>query len=307
MKQEFSKVRSLVFEPYTLFRVRPMAGRAVNVSNVGYRSTGTPQDWPLDRGALNIFVFGGSTAFGYGVMDAETIPAQLNEHLAALLPERRTSVYNFATPNFACVQERIRLEQLMVDGHVPSVAIFIDGFAEFIAPYYAPQMFQRFVDATDSAESLRDRFWRSARKLRSPLICRVSKIGASRPAVPDPGQVLEHYFRNMRLVASACGAFAVKPLFVWQPVPCYHYDGEALHGQGHGSSERLIDCVRAGYEMMNARRDKDFSGERNLWLGDIQIGRKDQLYVDPDHYNPAFSREIAATIARHLLDHGFIK
>ena len=41
-----------------------------------------------------------------------------------------------------------------------------------------------------------------------------------------------------------------------------------------------------------------------LWLADMQRGRRDPLYVDPDHYNAGFSAEIASKIAAHLRETG---
>ena len=307
MELEFARVRALVFEPYTLFRVQPMTGRYVNVTEHGYRCGSHDDVWPPDPAAGNVFIFGGSTAFGYGVADADTIPSQLADQLAGLLPGKRFSVYNFATPNYDGVQERIRLEQMLLNGHVPRIAIFIDGFDEFIAPYYAPLMLKPFVDATNPRSGRRG-LMRMVRELSRQLLGRAAADGAdeSRCQLPDPARVLDRYFTNVRLIKAVCHAFGVRPLFVWQPVPCYRWDGEARHGAGHGGSAPLIDCVRAGYEMMNSRRADDFTGDEFLWLADMQEGRADNLYVDADHYTPGFSREIASRIAQYLIDDGLM-
>jgi hypothetical protein len=309
MTPEFTRVRALIFEPYTLFRVRPMMGQFVNVAEPGYRLTGQDVVWPPDTAIVNVFVFGGSTAFGYGVADAETIPAKLGEQISDMLSNKRVSVYNFATPNFTSVQERIQLEQLLLEGHRPHVAIFIDGFDEFVAPYYAPLMLKRFTDATAFQSS-----WRQCAKLFQTNLgaaYRRLKSGASddesQCKLPDPGVVLDKYIRNVRLVTAVCREFDVHPVFVWQPVPCYRYDGEGLHSAGHGSSARLIDCVRSGYALMDARRSEEFFGKPFLWLGDMQRGRTSNLYVDPDHYTPEFSREIALVIAQHLIKNSLIE
>lgn len=125
MEKEFARVRALEFEPYTLFRVRTMAGPNVNVSEYGCRAGKRENAWPPDATHTNVFVFGGSTAFGYGIADGETIPAQLGEILTDLMPTKRVSVYNFATPNFICVQERIQLEQLLIAGYLPRIVVFL--------------------------------------------------------------------------------------------------------------------------------------------------------------------------------------
>src|SRR5215471_10020220 len=57
--------RPYQYEAYTGFRETPMRGRFVNISADGFRGNGRPQPWPPPRSA--VFVFGGSTTFGYGL------------------------------------------------------------------------------------------------------------------------------------------------------------------------------------------------------------------------------------------------
>jgi hypothetical protein len=301
MDSEFAEARALVFEPYTMFRVRAMTGRAVNVSEHGFRHGRSEGVWPPDPAAANIFVFGGSTTFGYGLPDDRTIPAQLAEQLRGQVPGARVAVYNFATPNHVAVQERIRFEQLLLDGHVPRVAVFIDGFDEFVGPYYAPLMLSRYIAAT-SARSIPQRASQVVRELSSRMFRGSTAPDETSGRLPVPDAVLDQYASNMRLIGAACREFAVRPLFVWQPVPCYRYDGKSAdHG---GDSAHLLDCVRAGYARMEGRRRH--LGDEFLWLADIQQGRTADLYLDPDHYTAEFSGEIAQRIARHLIDRSWM-
>jgi len=301
MDPQFDEVRALVFEPYTLFRVRPMRGRFVNVAEQGYRLGDPSAIWPPEADRVNVFVFGGSTAFGYGVTDAETIPSQLAGQLQELQAGAQVSVYNFATPNHVSVQERIRLEQLILSGYRPAIAVFLDGFGEFIAPYYEPLMWKRFVNETASVGGILAAL---GERLHGLLPSR--RANGPECQLPNPGAIVARYLRNVRLISAVCVEFAIRPLFVWQPVPCYQYSGQGLVRK-HGGSGRLLEGVASVYELMNARRDKDFSGNQFLWLADMQRDRTDSLYVDADHYTPGFSKEIATLIARHLVVHGFVK
>lgn len=261
----FAEVRIGTFDPHTVFRAPAVSSGVVNVTTHGYRSNGVVASWP--PAPDSVFVFGGSTAFGYGLPDHETIPARLDARMQG-------AVYNFASPNFSSTRERIRFEQLLVEGNVPGTAIFIDGFSDFIAPYYEPLMFARF----QPRRGVVGRFMSSAAPGR----------------VPDPAEIVDRYVANVRLTRAGGKEFGVRTVFVWQPVPCYGYAGPA---ESHGDSAPLIECVREGYDIM-ARRHTEIADL--LWLADMQRGRTEPLYIDADHYNAAFSEDIAAAIARSL-------
>src|SRR5262249_43078007 len=120
------------YEPFTESRPPVVRGRFVNVSAPGFRLVPDQGPWPPDPAAFTIFVFGGSTTFGTGVADAETIPAQLPPQFTAAPCARPVHVYNFARPGYFSVQERILFEQLLLAGHHPDLAIFVDGLNEVL-------------------------------------------------------------------------------------------------------------------------------------------------------------------------------
>lgn len=110
--------RPVVYEPFTQFKERTHEGRYVNVSNDGFRLTRNQGPWPPRSTSLNVFMFGGSTTFGYGVADDQTIASYLQEYLAAKL-ERDVRVYNFGRGSYYSTQERILYEQLLTSGFNP--------------------------------------------------------------------------------------------------------------------------------------------------------------------------------------------
>ena len=77
---------------------------------------------------MNIFIFGGSTAFGYGVADQETIASYLQE--ICRTKRKNINVYNFACGFYYSTQERILLEKLISKGIDIDIAVFIDGVNE---------------------------------------------------------------------------------------------------------------------------------------------------------------------------------
>src|SRR5690606_12542714 len=100
----------------------------VNVDEAGFRWNDTRPVWPPDDDAFNIFLFGGSTTFGFGEADNNTIATFLQRDLQQYA---NVVVYNFGQHVFFSGQERSLLEQLLEDDFVPNAAIFIDGLNDF--------------------------------------------------------------------------------------------------------------------------------------------------------------------------------
>ena len=60
-----------VYEPYTQLKAPVMTGWFISVSEHGFRLIKDQRPWPPVSAAFNVFVFGGSTAFGSGVTDEQ--------------------------------------------------------------------------------------------------------------------------------------------------------------------------------------------------------------------------------------------
>ncbi|HZU99829.1 MAG TPA: SGNH/GDSL hydrolase family protein [Planctomycetota bacterium] len=298
--------RPLRFEPFTLFRERERQGRFVNVDPNGFRAVKDQGPWPPDKSRLNVFVFGGSTTFGYGVADDDTIPSHLQEALAHV--HSGVCVYNFGRGYYYSVQERILFEQLLLSGAVPSVAVFVDGLNDFQVDS-VPAMATQLDAATERASEpeLENLFQDLARKL--PVAQLASSLGSRRPADTDfkdekvIAAILDRYRANERLIELTANGFGVRALFVFQPVPTYHFTGplHPLAASGLAAHERS----RYGYPKIAAVRET--LGADFLWLGDMQEGMTGALYVDAVHYSGPMCAAIAQKIAQELLARGLEK
>jgi hypothetical protein len=111
------------WEPFAYYRRAPFAGRYVNVDADGLRHT---WNMPAIR-PVKIFVFGGSTAFGYGARDDYTIPSDLSKLLAETFPSR-IQVANYGTASYVSTQEVITLIRELQRGNKPDIAVFYDGY-----------------------------------------------------------------------------------------------------------------------------------------------------------------------------------
>ena len=99
-----------------------ITSRFVNIDAHGVRSNGSgPRDITTTPDA--IWFFGGSTAFGYGIADRETIPAQLEGLLGR-------PVMNLAVRGDTSANENRLLNYYLRIGYRPARAVFLDGINE---------------------------------------------------------------------------------------------------------------------------------------------------------------------------------
>jgi hypothetical protein len=298
------------WEPFTGFRERTFRGKYVNVDAAGFRVSKDQAPWPPDPQRMNVFVFGGSTTFGYGLPDDETIVSYLGECTPANSVRGRLAVYNFGREGYLSTQELILFQQLIKAGFVPQAAVFIDGINDFFLSDGQPSFaegFRRFMDGQLGAPAnpldqlmmikafhrLRD--WLKPQAKPQP---QKQAWNNADPAVLDG--VVKRWLINKKMIEVTADAFGVRPVFVWQPVPGYKYDLH-YHFLSTGSAPMGgYPPTLAGYGLVDNLQAQGKLGVNVLWLGDMQQDKHENLYVDAVHYNASFSREIAGRICEFM-------
>lgn len=289
----------LTYEPYTEFRERPFQGTWVTVDPRGFRVSHNQGPYPPSEEYFNVFVFGGSTTFGYGLPNDSTIPSYVQE----LLPSPQTvRVYNWGRGFYFSSQERILSEALLVSGVVPDLAVFIDGLNEFHYAEDRPRLSSRlelFVEGWELVKAI------PMIRLMLPLGADVS-AGSIREATrlvaeirsqengeylknryTDPGlvdRILERYRRNKTLIENAFKAYNVPVVFVWQPVP------------------DQATFAAFGYPKMANLHREGALGPNFVWCADVP----DPVYVDGVHYSGGTSRRIAQCIVSNIVERGML-
>jgi len=302
--------RGFKYEAYTQFTERAYEGKFVNVSEAGIRSNGTFQKWPPDQNNVNIFVFGGSTTFGYGVSDNETIPSRLQYYLSKF--NKNIVVYNFGRGFYYSTQEKILLELLISQNHGCDIAIFVDGLNEFIhtenEPIYtyhlnkiflndealkSKNLYNEFISATSFGRAQRfiSKILNNSHKRNNPS--NHDKIHN-----PNSSYFLNRYLFNKNNIKTLTKMYGIKCLFVWQPIPSYKYN-QSYHPfakNGYGIHEQSSNgYLEFENEYLNDQNQIDF-----LWLGNIQENLSKRLYVDIVHYTAFFNDLISKNISDHL-------
>jgi hypothetical protein len=308
------------YEPFTGFKQRPFRGRFVNVDPAGFRFSKDQASWPPRPDAVNVFVFGGSTTYGFGLPDDETIPSYLQQCASANHSGEFVSVYNFGREGYYSSQEVILFQQLLNAGFVPQVAVFIDGLNDFWAtagPLYTGRL-RDFFDGRQDHNPLQDlpivraAHWMSARWSQPQTQTPVTNADQNRWTNPqpqrpirdtDPGlleSIADRWLANKKMIEAIAKDFGVQTIFVWQPVPAYKYD---TRYDPFFHSYPVYTRCRHGYALMDRLRAEGKLGADVLWLADLQQDKQENLYVDTAHYNAAFSKEIATQICGFLHEH----
>jgi hypothetical protein len=289
--------RRYVYEPFTQFKEGAIAGEFVNVAAAGFRRTGRELPWPPVADRPTVFVFGGSTAFGYGLADDETIPARLGAALTASCGEE-VAVYNFARSNYYSSQENILFQRLLVQGVRPEMVVFIDGLNEFGHRADEPKFTERLAYLMTETPAQLGRRWLvdlPLARLTKRLLARSDLRQRASVEAGYAEQVVARWLANRAQIRAVAQASGIETLFVWQPIPSYGYDLSHHLFAPEADAERQASAV--GFALLAERRQADELAADLLWLADMQRAKAEPLYVDQVHYTASFSSEIAAAIA----------
>jgi len=227
------------WQPYVYFRQRPFSGQTVTVLEDGLRTTWQPPPWQGDDQTarpLKILMLGGSSLWGFGARDDETIPSLI----ARGLHQRgiRVEVRNLAEIGYVSTQEVIALCRELQQGYRPDLVLFYDGVNDTTSALLEGQP----TVTTNEINRVREfNILQSPARLASALAGNLTqnsalfrfagslgrRTGVERvkepkaPADADlPGLamgVVRGYAANLELVEALGKAYGFRPVFVWQP------------------------------------------------------------------------------------------
>jgi lysophospholipase L1-like esterase len=227
------------WEPFVYFRARPFRGKTITIGDDGLRATWQP---PADRGepggraAPRLLLLGGSSLWGYGARDDQTIPSLV----ARTLHERgwRVEVKNLSELGYVSTQELIALLRELQAQYRPDVVLFYDGVNDTTSA-----LLEREAGLTTNEINRRGEFnlLQSPARLVSALTARVVKDSAAyrfalavrrrwergdqtsglaladEAMQPLADRVVSRYEANVELAEVLGRAFGFRPLFFWQP------------------------------------------------------------------------------------------
>src|SRR5260370_18598918 len=130
--KEFDRMgqdETFIYQPWVGFSERVFHSPRLNVDETKPLPTRRTIQNGSSRGGrpLIIWTFGGSTMFGWGVPDNETIVSYLSAILSRDLPNRAVTVTNHGHSYYFSSQELLLFQILLRHGDRCDVAVFLDG------------------------------------------------------------------------------------------------------------------------------------------------------------------------------------
>ncbi len=300
--------RELIYEPFTQFTEQEYNGKYLNIDKKGYRESSN--NYELQKGIhkKNIFMIGGSTTFGYGVKDSNTISSFLQNDLRNRVQEE-INVYNFGRSFYYSSQERILIQKLIMEKYIPGIVIFIDGLNEFIhkndEPIYSSTIRNSFFSQKKKPEfNLLSLFNNTSIKRALDYFNKRSSPSTAsnydNNNYFDFKSVYLRFLENKKLTQAVLNTYRINSLFVWQPISSYKYDQKyhPFSNKGYGIHKYSAE----GYKNFNNYLKVHKQDSNFLWLADMQEKETRSLYIDLVHYSPYMNQMIATKIADHLLN-----
>jgi len=302
--REQKRQLSLEYHPFGLWRSRPFTGETVNVDGEGIRRTVHSRCEP---GAEVVWLFGGSSMWGFGSPDWETIPSLLAKRYADA--GRPVCAVNYGEDSWRAVQGVVKLTlELEITSRRPDLVVFLSGCNDVFTPFFLTGRVDREWDFAltkpwlDDLATRRDgtfAFLRATNtaSLAKRLATRLKGPAAwPRPSDPErlAQEVADDFFHNMEVVDALSKGYGFRYAFFWQPLavagsrPLAAEEQEGVRRQLGLSYDLGRAAAASTFPLIRARPRPNLHD-----IADLFDGHAGSVYIDSCHFLPAGNRLIA--------------
>ena len=318
--QHYREIESLQerWEPYVYFRQKPFHGQTIWIGDDGLRATWQPPSPPrggLEQKPVEILMLGGSSLWGFGARDDQTIPSLLSRELFARKSDVR--IRNLAEIGYVNTQEVVALVRELQSGFRPDLVIFYDGVNDTTSA-----LLEREAGLTTNEVNRRREFnlLQSPSRLAGTLLGNLIKEsgsyrlaqsvqkrlsgsdGESGPALDDPmrgrlaQEVVRRFQATVAIVERLGREFQFRPLFYWQPVV---FTKPALAPVEREEAARYAWTEPMFREVQRQLRDSTTLRNDPAFhdLSDIFADSSDLVFIDYCHTTESANARIASAIA----------
>jgi hypothetical protein len=305
--QELTEAVNRLYYPWIVWRNAPYKGAYININQDGIRQTPGVECVP---GAYKVFIFGGSTVWGYGSPDWGTIAAYIQAELK-VLKNQPVCTINFGEFSYVSTQSLIELMTQLQKGNMPNLVIFYDGVNEVYSAYETGQacVHSNLSEITSRVNDSRDFDWRQYSKTLQLLQLLVNKSPANQDVITyrtmgvDTDQLAESiakcYFGNYSLVGALAREYNFEYAFFWQPVISIGSKSMTKEEQGFRSDmdPALVDLYNVTYRIV----DHSYLGQKTLFfLAGIFDNQAREIWIDFCHVTPEGNQLIAQEIMKKI-------
>lgn len=306
------------YVPFRVWGLTEWHGKYINTdqSEMGiWRRTLNPTSNTCDQARRrNIWVFGGSTVFGTGAPDWETLPSYLSRDLN----DAGTGcvvVSNFGVEGYVVMQELILLIEQLKAGRHPDVVIFYDGFNDATLARNAPAPssshfeFDTIKARIEGSVFGRFDFMERSYSMRvAHALLGYFRGDRSQPPVTESytrvAAPLDAFEANLQ-VANALGqAYHFKFYDFWQPAllygkkPLVPFEEQIARLDADAAADRIHSrTIAAVYREAQDRAQKDHSF---IYLGGLFDSTQQAIYIDEVHTGPLGNELAAKAVARYV-------
>ncbi len=306
------------WQPYVYFRPKPFQGSTVTIGSDGLRATWqppAPAGGPAGQKPVKLLMLGGSSLWGFGSRDDQTIPSLL----ARKLHERglQAEVRNLSELGYVSTQEVIGLMRELQSGYRPDVVIFYDGVNDTSSAVLAGEAglttneinrrreFNLLQSPGRLAVTLAGKLLADSGSLRLARAVK-SRLGlfVARSSSPLPdetmhrlaGDVADRYVANVKLVETLAHGYGFRPIFFWQPIIFTKPEltsAERAEAQKYAWTEPAFRAVYDKIRASNAlQTDPAFHN-----MSDIFADQKGLVFIDYCHTTESANVRIASQMA----------
>lgn len=312
---------SYPYEPFRVWGMMKWNGKFVNdiptKMGVLRKTVNATNPACTEHSALRVWVFGGSTVWGVGAPDAETLPSLLSSQLNTAR-DKCFEVTNLGVEAYVSNQELIFLIQELKSGNRPDMVILYDGLNDACvgAIDRLPAGHNYFLPIETAFETgnnvvgiltQKSYLFRLVRALRRRLEPSPTATARDADLSGLVRATLDNYEANLAIVRMLGEKYGFKTVFFWQPALLYGkkpldpfeqalFDETALKDggrSGRSGSETYL-AIQAVYE--EAARRSAASGDF-VFLGHIFDQVREPIYIDWMHVGPRGNEILAAAIA----------
>ena len=329
LMEEDNALKKSVYRPFVVWSRKTFDGQLIKIDEEGHRVSHFSSE---REDALQLWLMGGSTMWGQGAPDTETIPSFM-AHLFNEQQGLNVNVRNLGEIGYVSTQEIVALIRQLQLGRRPDFVVFFDGVND--AP--AAALWPKTLGTHMNYYRIRDRFETPGRRqrhqvqeaIRSSGVVRFSaylreKLGMSTDSylgawnaplseeqVQQRGAVAARlWLDNIQLVSTLGKAYGFVPIFVLQP--SLMVGDKQLHSseQALRVSEMENEAKRMGMAVYAEMRQsvRELLPQEDSLLAiydasDLFSEVADPVYIDYVHMSGRGNRIIAEKLVEILKPH----